>query len=212
MLKPVVAHNGVVRWAIRTEGLAAHSSDPSQGRSAIRMMMKVLDAIESRYIPSLTASHPLTGRAVCSVNRIRGGTQINIIPADCAVDIDRRVVPGEDPQTVLPEVETFLETLRAADPQLVVSQEKPFTDSPLDPAGAEEFIKDVGRVLSACGLDARPLGAPYGTDASALSLVGIPAVVLGPGDIAQAHKAEEWLSLDQLEKGVEVYGALMRGL
>ena len=59
-------------------------------------------------------------------------------------------------------------------------------------------------------LDAAPSGVPYCTDASNLSRAGIPTIVLGPGDIAQAHTADEWIELDQLDRGVEVYLNLMR--
>jgi acetylornithine deacetylase len=152
----------------------------------------------------------LTGRAACSVNLIRGGTQINIIPADCHVEVDRRIVPGEDPAAVLPETEALLEKLREADAGLMVRQEAPFIDPPLDPAGTEWFAGHVAAVLEAHGLDSRPQGAPYGTDGSTFSAAGVPSIVLGPGDIAQAHKAEEWLELEQLEKAVEVYLALMQ--
>ena len=104
LLKPVVSHNGVARWKIHTRGVAAHSSDPSQGRSAISTMVRVIDQIETDYVPSLEASHPLTGRAQCSVNVIRGGAQINVIPDHCEIEVDRRVVPGEDVNDVLPAV------------------------------------------------------------------------------------------------------------
>ena len=67
-LRAVAAHNGVVRWRIRTEGVAAHSSDPGRGRSAIRMMTEVIEALEERYISRLTTEHPLTGKARCSIN------------------------------------------------------------------------------------------------------------------------------------------------
>ncbi len=72
-LLAVVAHNGIVRWSIETRGVAAHSCAPERGKSAISMMMRVIDALESRYIPSLEASHELTGRARCSINVIDGG-------------------------------------------------------------------------------------------------------------------------------------------
>ncbi len=209
-LRAVVAHNGVVRWRIRTEGVAAHSSNPSRGRSAIRMMMEVNKAIEDRYIPGLTAEHPLTGRAQCSINMIRGGVQINIIPEHCEIHVDRRVVPGEDADQVKPAVELLLDELRACNPDLKVVQEAPdMVDSPLDPAGGEGFGAFVGAVLDGMGLPAELTGVGYGTDASSFSRAGIPAVVLGPGDIAQGHTADEWIDLEQLRKGVEVYLNLM---
>lgn len=208
-LQPVVAHNGVVRWAIQTEGVAAHSADPSKGRSAISMMVKVIELLESRYIPSLAARHPLTGKAQCSINVIRGGVQINIIPESCEIQIDRRVVPGEDIQGVLPVVEALLDGLRRGDPQMRVSQRALFIDPPLDPLGNETFINAVVSVLRQMNLPSDPIGVGYATDASTFAAAGVPAVVLGPGSMAQAHSRDEWLDLDQLHKAVDVYLNLM---
>lgn len=210
LLQPVIAHNGVARWTIRTRGLAAHSSDPSRGRSAISAMVRVVDAIEQRYVPSLTASHPLTGKAQCSVNAIRGGVQINVIPEDCQIEVDRRVVPGEDGAAVVPAVERLLDQLRREHPGLVVEQDEPFLDPPLDPAGGEAFVGGVRRVLRGLGLADEPAGARFGTDASQFSGIGVAAVVLGPGSVDQTHTADEWLALDQLHRGVAAYLGLMR--
>ncbi len=210
-LKAVVAHNGVVRWSIVASGRAAHSSDPSKGRSAISAMTKVVQALEERYIPGLVATHPLTGVAQCSINLIQGGVQINIVPEYCEVQIDRRVVPGEDANDVLPAVEEVLSTLRRADPDLQVVQHTPaMIDSPLDPNGGEAFAGFVQRVLLEMGLEGELQGVGYGTDASSFGQAGLAAVVLGPGDIAQAHTADEWIDLAELQRGVEVYGTLMR--
>ncbi len=209
-LQAVVAHNGVVRWRIRTEGVAAHSSNPGRGRSAIRMMTEVIEALEERYIARLASEHPLTGRAQCSINLISGGAQINMIPEHCEIHVDRRVVPGEDPDTVIPAVERVLEELRSESPELTVVQETPdMVDNPLDPAGANAFGAFAATVLNSMGLPDGLSGVGYGTDASSFSRAGIPAVVLGPGDIAQGHTADEWIELEQLRAGVEVYYNLM---
>jgi len=209
-LKPVVAHNGLVRWAIRTQGQAAHSYDPSKGRSAITMMTKVIEALESQYISGLSTAHPLTGRAQCSINLIRGGVQINIIPEHCRIHLDRRLVPGESPKQVLPEVERVLEVLRHSNPEVDVVQEQPaMTVAPLDPSGGEQFAGFVQRVLTQMGLVAELKGVGYGTEASSFGPAAVPAVVLGPGDIAQAHTGDEWIDIEQLRRGVEVYRGLM---
>jgi acetylornithine deacetylase/succinyl-diaminopimelate desuccinylase-like protein len=210
MLRPVVASNGVVRWSIRTHGIAAHSSDPTRGRSAIRLMMRVMEALETRYIAQLNAAHPLTGPAQCSINIIRGGSVINIIPEECEIWLDRRVVPGENPDDVLPEVRRVLEELRRQVPDLNYSMTQPFIDWPLNPAGGEAFFPVVQGVLLGLGLSAELTGVGYGSDGSTLRVAGIPVVILGPGDIAQAHAAQEYLELDQLERAIDVYGALMR--
>lgn len=209
-LRPVVAHNGVVRWSIRTKGVAAHSADPSRGRSAIRMMCGVIDAIEKRYVAGLGASHPLTGRAQCSINMIRGGTQINIVPESCEIRVDRRIVPGEDAERATPEIERLLEELRREDAHLEVGVEPLIVDAPLVPSGGEAFMAWVRGALESAGVRSVPEGACYATDASDLSRAGVPSLVLGPGNIAQAHTCDEWLELDQLQRAVGVYLAMMR--
>ena len=103
LLRPVVAHNGVIRWRTITRGRAAHSSDPSKGVSAISAMLRVVETLESKYVPSVTRTHPMTGRAAASVNTIRGGTAVNIIPAVCEIECDRRTVPGETAEQILRE-------------------------------------------------------------------------------------------------------------
>lgn len=210
MLRPIVAHNGVARWKIVTHGVAAHSSNPHKGKSAISMMMMVVDLIEQRYAPSLTASHALTGKAQCTVNVIRGGSQVNVIPARCEIEIDRRVVPGEDGATVAPAVEALLDGLRQQDANLVVEQEAPFIDPPLDPTGGEAFAAIVQGALADMNLPTELEGVQYGTDASQFGQIGIPVVVLGPGNIGQAHTKDEWLSLEQLHLGIDVCRRLMQ--
>ena len=210
MLKPIVAHNGVARWKIVTHGIAAHSADPNKGRSAISMMMEVIDMIEQRYAPSLTASHTLTGKAECTVNVIRGGVQVNVIPERCEIEIDRRIVPGEDGAIVAPSVEALLDELRKQDADLVVEQEKQYLDAPIDPVGGEAFAAIVQGVLGEMKLSTELSGARYSTDASQFAEIGIPVVVLGPGDIAQAHTKDEWLALAQLHRGFDVYRRLMQ--
>lgn len=209
-LMPVVAHNGTVRWTIRTKGIAAHSSNPANGRSAISMMMRVVDAIESKYIPTLSASHPISGKAQCSINVINGGVTTNIIAESCQIKVDRRLVPGEDGNTVLPEVERLLSEVRQRTPGLQVSQDEPFIDPPLDPAIGQQFAAVVQSVLGQINLPTELGGVSYGTDASNLNAAGVPTVVLGPGNIAQAHTKDEWLDLAQLHGAVEVYRNLMR--
>lgn len=208
MLQPVVAHNGVARITVSTRGVAAHSSDPANGRSAISAMVKVIEVLEREYIPSLRAHHPLTGKAQSSVNMIRGGTQFNIIPDYCEIGMDRRLVLGENTADIPPAVKRVLAPLKAEMPDAQIEVKVFFDDPPLLPCEGA-FTDFVNGVLAGFG-DVEPRGVPYGTDASSFAAVGLPAIVLGPGHISQAHTKDEWLDLDQLEKAVEVYGAIMR--
>lgn len=202
LMRPVVATNGVMRWKTITRGRAAHSSVPANGRSAITAMLRVVDALESRYTPTVTAVHPLTGRAAMSVNVIRGGTQVNIIPEHCEIECDRRMIPGETAAQVRAE--------RAA---VLAGHEVEHTEEYVVPAMGDGLSRDLlarlQPVLAQHGLETVGRGEPYVTDASHFGAAGAAAIVLGPGDLAQAHTKDEWVSRQQLALAVAVYGDLM---
>jgi len=203
MLRPIVAHNGVIRWKTTTRGRAAHSSDPSKGVSAISAMLRVMETLESKYVPSVTRSHPMTGRAAASVNVIRGGTAVNIIPAACEIECDRRTVPGETAEQVLRERDEALAGH-------TVEHDALYVVPALDDAVGREFHRWISPVLERHGCDATPRGAPYVTDASHYAAAGAPTIVLGPGDLAQAHTKDEWVALEQLQKASALYLDLLR--
>ncbi len=201
-LRPVVAHNGAFRWRSVTRGIAAHSADPTKGRSAIRTMMAVITALEERMIPLANRESPLTGRAAASINVIRGGSAQNIIPDRCEILCDRRLVPGET-------LEQVLEERRQALQGLEVEHDDEYLAPPLPPENSERLHQWMTPALTALGLDAAPVGAPYATDASHYASVGAQVVVIGPGDLAQAHRKDEWLERTQLIRAEELYRKLL---
>lgn len=201
-LRPVVAHNGALRWRTITRGVAAHSADPTKGRSAIRAMLRVVEALEARFIPHANRDFPLTGRAAASINVIRGGSAVNIIPDYCEIICDRRLVPGETAAQVLAERDAALAGL-------TVEHDGQYLAPPLPPESSAELHRWARPALEACGLDAAAAGAPYATDASHYAAAGAQVMVFGPGDIAQAHTKDEFLDRRELAKAVKAYGALL---
>lgn len=206
-LRPVVAHGGLVRGKIVSRGIAAHSSDPSKGKSAISRMMQLIAAMETLYFPAIKASHHLAGRAVGSINVIRGGSQVNIIPDFCEVEFDRRVMPGECSKNILREMECFVSNFSEASGD-AIRMESPFTLEPMDSETRGDLTQMVCGILRARGCDATLQGAPWATNASHYGTI-LPAVVLGPGDIAQAHTKDEWIALSQLDLAARLYLDLM---
>ena len=200
----VVAHRGATRWVLRTTGRACHSSDPTQGTNAIYRMGRVLDCLEeyAALLSDKVEPHPLCGPATLSVGRIYGGASVNVVPDDCAIEIDRRVIPGEDPEAAVDDVREFLANRLDFD----VTLEPPFLIGPT-------LSSDNNAWLSAALLEHitdvdgphKALGVPYGTHASRTCGAGVPSVVFGPGSIDQAHTKDEWIDIDQLEKASEVY-------
>jgi acetylornithine deacetylase len=206
----VVAHNGVIRWKVNTQGIAAHSSNPSNGQSAISTMAKLVLEFEKEYCSKLSLIDPFTGQAACSINTISGGSSVNIIPEFCEIEIDRRTLPGENSELVLKEIEAVLESIALRDPTIRIGTSTPFVDYQLDPTVNREFANQISEILVGMGLSGEQSGAGYGTDASTYSIAGIPAIVIGPGSITQAHTKDEWLEIAELDKSVLVYLQIMR--
>ena len=207
-LQPIVAHKGVLRWRVRTAGVAAHSATPERGRNAIFDMQTVIGALRAGIEPGLARSmHPRLGRATWSVGVIEGGEAVNVVPDACQIDCDRRLLPGEDPAAVLAEVDRALDQLREADAGLRVERESPYVHvPPMETDADEPVVRATVRALERAGCDPTLAAVAYATDASMLaSIGGLPAVVLGPGDIAQAHTNNEWIELAELEAAVGVY-------
>ena len=207
-LVPVIAHKGCVRWRIRTHGRAAHTSKAQEGNNAIYQMVEVIRCLRETLEPRLAQRiHPLAGTPSLCVSVIHGGLQVNIVPNECAIEIDRRTVPGETHAQVLAEVDQALDEIRRREPTFDIEREAPaVADWPLD-TPADSAIARAG--LAACRAirGSAELGAvPYGSDASKLSVLGhIPSIVLGPGDIAQAHTADEWVPVAEVVQAAEIY-------
>lgn len=207
-LQPIVAHKGVLRWRVRTTGVAAHSATPERGRNAIFDMQTVIAALRAGIEPGLARSmHPRLGRATWSVGVIEGGEAVNVVPDACQIDCDRRLLPGEEPEAVLAEVDGALDALRQDDAGLRVEREAPYVHvPPMETDADEPVVRATVRALEQAGRDPTLAAVAYATDASMLaSIGGLPAVVLGPGDIAQAHTNDEWIELAELEAAVGVY-------
>lgn len=202
-LRPVIAHNGALRWRTITRGVAAHSADPTKGKSAISAMVRVVDALETKFIPLANRAFPLTGKAAASINVIRGGAAANIIPEYCEIICDRRLVPGETAAAVLAERDAALAGLE-------VEHDGEYLAPPLPPENSAALHAWLQPALSAAGLDPSAVGAPYATNASHYAAVGAQVLVLGPGSIAQAHTHDEWLDRHALAQAAALYGALLR--
>jgi acetylornithine deacetylase len=211
LLDVVVAHKGTVRWRCHATGRAAHSSQPHLGDNAIFKMSRVLPALEryQRDVAPQLGEHPLCGRPSLSVGTIHGGLSVNTVPDRCTIEIDRRLLPGEEPQTAYEAVIRYL----ADDPAIASSlvHEPPFMQARGLPDGANRPVAE--RLLAAVEPSIgqrKTIGVPYGTDAATYQSMGIPSVVFGPGSIDQAHTADEWVSVDQLQAAVEAYYAFAR--
>jgi acetylornithine deacetylase/succinyl-diaminopimelate desuccinylase-like protein len=193
-LKVVTAHKGFLWLQLKTQGRSAHGSRPELGHNAVHAMAKVVDMLETEYAATLLRrSHPLLGHPTVSVGSIRGGTQANIVPDSCVISVDRRTLPGETEAGVEREVLTLLAKKKI---KAVMTNSK---EAPCLPLETDSRLPFVRQFLASVG-QRQPSGVHYFCDASVLAGGGIPSVVFGPGDIAQAHTSDEWISLESLAR------------
>lgn len=205
LLNVVVAHKGAARWCCHTTGIATHSSQPHLGENAIYHMARVLPVLElyARDVVPQLASHPLCGHPTLSVGLISGGISVNTVPDRATIEIDRRVLPGEDPQAAFQHCLDFLNTHVTAGTPVV--HDTPFMlTRGLADNGNADLAERLGGVIRQHGGAGQAIGVPYGTDAPHFAATGCPTVVFGPGDIAQAHTRDEWVEIAQLQAAAEI--------
>jgi acetylornithine deacetylase/succinyl-diaminopimelate desuccinylase-like protein len=194
-LQVVTAHKGSLWLQLETRGLAAHGATPQLGKNAVLEMARIVQFLETDYAAELRQrKHKLLGSATVNVGKISGGSQPNIVPDACVIEIDRRTLPGETETGVRREIAARLRAKKLA---------AKMSSAKLAPALALEtdprlpLVRQLFRSLG----QLKPVGVDYFCDAAVLSAAGIASVVFGPGDIAQAHTADEWISLSSLARG-----------
>jgi acetylornithine deacetylase/succinyl-diaminopimelate desuccinylase-like protein len=205
-LQVVTAHKGCLWLRLETRGRSAHGAMPHLGQNAVHAMARVVEVLEADYAAALRRRrHPLLGHATVNVGTIHGGTQPNIVPDRCGIEVDRRTLPGETENFVRREIAALLRRKKLA---AKISSTKLAPALPLETDARRPLVQ---RFLRATG-QTRPVGVDYFCDAAVLAAGGIPSVVFGPGDIAQAHTADEWISLAQLERGKNLILSFLKSL
>ena len=211
------AHKGVTVFRTHVHGFEAHSSKPHLGAHAITGA--VAFAAECDVIArELKAAGDPSGRfdppfATLHIGMIHGGHARNILANLCVLDWEIRAVQGTDPFAVLARLDRF-------------AAEKIIPDLTADgwPASVEtQVLVDVPGLLPEAGSPAETLAlrlagrnqtitVPYGTEAGHFQKAGIPTIVCGPGSINQAHQPDEWISLEEIDRGLAFNRALIASL
>ncbi len=203
-LRVVRGCKGSFRFAVRTRGRAAHSSEPHKGRNAIVGMARVIPALAEFFDTGLRAfAREGFGTSTGSIGLIEGGSGINIVPDQCSVQIDIRTVPGQDCQAAYAALQSHVRARAGALDGVALE----FDEPPPHFSPAFETADAHALVRTACSLAGQTASdvVPFGCDASKIAARGIPSIILGPGDIAQAHTADESIGLDELEAGEAAY-------
>jgi acetylornithine deacetylase/succinyl-diaminopimelate desuccinylase-like protein len=197
-LQVAIAHKGCLWMKMTTRGRAAHGSKPHLGKNAVTAMAGVVQCLESEYADLLAGrQHPLLGRPTINVGLIQGGKQPNIVPSYCEILIDRRTIPGETRASVEREIHSLLRKRGLS------ASFAPYKDAPCLAMETDEALPEVRQLLAAARRK-KAVGVDFFCDASVISCGGTPSVLFGPGNIAQAHTDDEWISLASLERATTI--------
>ena len=199
------ANKGRVSTFIRTFGRAAHSSVPEEGENAIIRMASVIRAFADYNATLLTqAPHPLCGHGRFNPGVIKGGVQVNMVPDTCALEVDRRTLPGESKEQVYAEFQRRLDELKAEDPGFRYEITEPSWLIPPNDIAIEEPVVQslLGAYRQVCGRSTEATAFVAGSDAPHM---GFPTVVCGPGSINQAHSTCEFVAVEQLVDAARMY-------
>lgn len=203
-MQVVDAHKGGVRWRVEIKGRPAHSSTPDLGVNTISVAQRLLaeigrieEELKARTNPRFTPPH-----STVAVTRMTAGTATNIIPEDCWFDWEIRRIPGIEIDGYETRLRRFAETELLPDMQRI-APEAAITIR-RSQTGIPPFEATPGSEVTALAFKLaqqnETFAVSYGTEASLFHEAGCPTVVCGPGDIAQAHTANEWIELTELDK------------
>jgi succinyl-diaminopimelate desuccinylase len=197
-LDVVYTHKGTAWLEIETIGKSVHASLPETGVNAIDLMTDALRKLRDEF-PNIIPLQKSTvlGNPTISTGRIRGGVKINVVPDRCNAEIDIRILPGQ-------------ESMASAVADFFREQQIPATVRPIKISAPLHTEPDHPIINKFTSLGSRLTGASWFCDAAFFSIEGTPAVAIGPGSIAQAHTANEFIEVAELERGAEFFANFLR--
>lgn len=207
-LRPVRKHKGVFYVQVRVGGEAGHASNPSLGVNAIEGLQRVLAALQS-WRDAIGQRHRDDEFEVptptLNFGRIRGGDSPNRICAECALDLDIRLLPGMARAAVVAELRDVVgNALRGGPWTFDVRATGAYADAFAGPSDTEF----AGAVETLCGCSAAT--ALFGTEAPFLAELGLQTLILGAGDIAVAHQPDEYVTIAAIERATDLYASLIQ--
>lgn len=208
----VDAHKGPVRWQVNIEGRAAHSSMAHLGVNAITYASRLIEElgrIEQELksaVPNVRFTPPYP---TLQVTLIDGGTASNIVPVNANFAFEVRALPGLDTGSIETRLRTFaqnrcLPEMQSVAPEAAITIRQ---TNAVPPFAADRDSEVVALALNLAQQN-ETFAVSYATEAGLFQGAGAPSVVCGPGDIAQAHTANEWIAISELDKCMAFLGRL----
>lgn len=203
-----VGEKGSAAMRLTTTGRTAHGALPWEGVNAIEAMAEIIVALRRELYPRIAGrTHWAFKPSSITVNTIEGGVAHNVVPDSCSISIDRRILPGEEPDACLVEVDEIAQRTVAAFPGATVTVEYEFgtgvkgSESPVESPLVQAMISANHRL----GFSEEPTGFSMATDGRHFAERGYETIIYGPGDPGLAHKPNEWVGVDEMVNACKAY-------
>lgn len=205
------AHRGFAWFDVVLTGRAAHGSRYDIGVDAIThagLLLAELDRVEKTR--EAGPVHPLLGRGSLHASTIHGGVGLTTYPESCTLAIERRTLPGESTEKALKEITDACAAVRSKDPRFDARVTLTTAQLPSDVPVESAIVQRLRGALERENVPPKIEGLSAWTDAALLNEAGIPTVCFGPGDIALAHAAEEYVPIREIETATRVLARVVR--
>ncbi len=202
------AHKGSLRPVVRVHGVSAHSGTPHLGENAIYRAGEFLRLVAEHHEKVVRhRTHPLVGAASLTVTRMNGGHADNVLPAACDLVLDRRMVPGEDEEAVKREIGDLLALARERfGVRAEIVGYRATTGTATETALDAAIVQASLAASRAHGVaKPGPFGFQGGCDLVHFRSIGAQGTVIGPGDLAVAHKPDEFVPVDEFVTASLIY-------
>lgn len=232
-LKIVHAHKGQIHLTVRAHGKAAHASEPGKGVNAILKLNNAINNLNKFGEELVGVKHDLLGHPAMNIGVIKGGTASNIVPDFAEMEVDVRIVPGQNGEKVVEEIAKVVGgKIISGDVETAVDENAETVEaksvegavgvgdsleviinhiySPVEMPSSSPFIENFRKILKEEGIDSEPEIGGYTTEFSELSEAGIEGFIFGAGSINQAHKIDEFVEVEQVEKLCSVLAKFLK--
>ncbi len=201
-----VGEKGFASTNVIVHGRAAHGALPWEGANAIEGMAAVIMALRSELWPKLQErTHPYFHHSSASINMIQGGVKQNVVADQCSIYVDRRIVPGEDPQAGVDEIREVAERAVADMAGIRVEVIAAGLGAASMSAPDSPVVQAMLTANTYLGLNTELTGFSMGTDGRHFAATGVPTIIYGPGDPALAHIPDEWVGIDEVIEATKAY-------
>lgn len=198
--KLITCNKGQYTFEISAHGKTAHASDPTKGVNAIEKLAETISCIKAYEKKISRRTHKLMGRATLNIGIIKGGSAANVVPDSASMIIDRRVITSEKPRQVLSEMSRAAYPLKSR----LLRKIDPAETSP-----KSKIVKIMQRVLASEKMDAKIYGYRATAELSEIRKHGIEGMIFGTAQLSQAHKENEYMTLDELKKGERIFAKIL---